>query len=53
MDQIVSSQEHSGLLDVFINIGLEQLSLPVPDHPMWILTGALRFDGHGFLLVCY
>lgn len=46
MDQIVNWLEHYGLLAVFLNVGAEQLGLPVPAYPVLILMGALSVDGH-------
>ncbi|MCZ8256211.1 MAG: DedA family protein/thiosulfate sulfurtransferase GlpE [Polaromonas sp.] len=45
MNQIISWLEQYGLAAVFLNIGLEQLGLPIPAYPVLILTGALSFNG--------
>ncbi len=45
MNHIISLLEQYGLAAVFLNIGLEQLGLPVPAYPVLILTGALSFNG--------
>jgi membrane protein DedA with SNARE-associated domain/rhodanese-related sulfurtransferase len=34
-----------GLSLVFLNVGMEQLGVPVPAYPMLIVTGALSIDG--------
>ncbi|MGH6637914.1 MAG: DedA family protein/thiosulfate sulfurtransferase GlpE [Polaromonas sp.] len=45
MDQIILWLEHYGLAAVFLNVGLEQVGLPIPAYPVLILTGALSFNG--------
>jgi membrane protein DedA with SNARE-associated domain/rhodanese-related sulfurtransferase len=45
MNQIILWLEQYGLAAVFLNIGLEQLGLPIPAYPVLILTGALSFTG--------
>jgi membrane protein DedA with SNARE-associated domain len=45
MNQIILWLEQYGLAAVFLNIGLEQLGLPIPAYPVLILTGALSFNG--------
>lgn len=45
MEQIIVWLEHYGLAAVFLNVGLEQLGLPIPAYPVLILTGALSFNG--------
>ena len=45
MKSIIGWLEQYGLAAVFINVGLEQLGLPVPAYPVLILTGALRVGG--------
>jgi membrane protein DedA with SNARE-associated domain/rhodanese-related sulfurtransferase len=45
MDQIILWLEQYGLAAVFLNVGLEQLGLPIPAYPVLILTGALSFNG--------
>lgn len=55
MEQLVIWLEHYGLAAVFVNIGLEQLGLPIPAYPVLILTGALshagRYSAGGLLAV--
>lgn len=55
MESIILWLEHYGLAAVFVNVGLEQLGLPIPAYPVLILTGALSVDGQytaaGLLLV--
>jgi membrane protein DedA with SNARE-associated domain/rhodanese-related sulfurtransferase len=45
MESIIGWLEQYGLAAVFINVGLEQLGLPVPAYPVLILTGALSVGG--------
>lgn len=45
MNSIIGWLEQYGLAAVFINVGLEQLGLPVPAYPVLILTGALSVGG--------
>jgi membrane protein DedA with SNARE-associated domain/rhodanese-related sulfurtransferase len=45
MEQIIVWLEQYGLAAVFLNVGLEQLGLPIPAYPVLILTGALSFNG--------
>ena len=50
MKSIIGWLEQYGLAAVFINVGLEQLGLPVPAYPVLILTGALRVGGRSLLV---
>ena len=45
MKSIIGWLEQYGLAAVSINVGLEQVGLPVPAYPVLILTGALRLGG--------
>lgn len=46
MQHLIDLLEQFGLLIVFINVLVEQLGLPIPAYPIFIVTGSLIQDGH-------